>query len=1245
MKKLFTLLIAGLVSVSLFSEEITFEKNKGKHGIQLIEQSTDHVTINFSIERMDISSILINGEEMDQIALPGIFLPGDEGAPNLPGTGRYVAIPQGSTAELEILDFETQVFTGVRVAPSPRIPWDTETGPLQYQKNEEIYGRNALYPAEPFRLSEQTLLRGVDVVMFGVTPFQYNPATEELIVYTDLSVRISFSGGNGIFGEERLRSRWWDPILSDALINYQLLPPVDYSWMYDPGSKATGCEYLIISPNGADFVAWADSIKMFRNKQGILTDVVTLNDIGSNNSNQIETFINDAYNNWDIPPAAILFLGDYGTNASNSVISPIWSGYCASDNIYADVDNNNLPDIVHARITAQNANHLETMVGKFLGYERVPPTNQHYYDHPITAMGWQTERWFQICSETVNGFWEYGLGKEPVRENKIYQGTPGAIWSTAPNTYQVVTYFGPNYMNYIPATPEHLTDWNGDAQSINDAINAGAFMIQHRDHGYEQGWGEPDYSTGNLSGLDNDDLIFVFSINCLTGKYNIGGECFTEAFHRHSKGALGLTAASEVSYSFVNDAYVWGLYDNLWPEFMPDYGSNPESRDILPAFGNAAGKYFLQQSSWPYNTNNKLVTYHLFHHHGDAFSTVYTEMPQDLTVLHNSEILANTTAFPVLADTGALIGITVNGELIGAGTATGEYADIAIAPQTAGTEVMITVTKQNYYRYETMVDVIDSNIPYVIQKSCVLNDNAGNGNGLLDYGESVLLTLTVENIGEVQANNVDVTVSTANPEITMTDDFENFGNIMPGATATEQDAYSFDVSYTIADGEHVVFDVEATDGSDTWNSQLLIKAHAPTLEYISFEISDPNGNNNGRLDPGETVDMIITVANSGSAGAMDVEGELTCNSPYITISQASQNYGDMDPGDELSESFPLTVDASAPQGTTLTFTVNITGAGGVTGTGSFNSFIGKFPALVLDLDPKSYSGPEMHSVFEDMDIYADYSTSFPQDPGIYKSIFVCLGLHFTNYELSEDEGQQLKDFLLEGGNLYMEGRVTWHDDPQTPVHPMFNINTESQGYFAFENILGINGSFTTGMEFEYNGENPVGNYSLEPVFPAYNIFETQDPYYGCAVAYKADDYNTIGTTFEFGRLVDAVSPSTKMELMQLYLDFFDGLITGAEDHTLSAQPAGHVTSFPNPFSDVVNFTLSLEEESEVTIEIFDAGGNLVETIMSNSVLPEGSHNIEWKCEASGGERIASGIYYCRFTTFDFTKTFKLIRMD
>lgn len=181
----------------------------------------------------------------------------------------------------------------------------------------------------------------------------------------------------------------------------------------------------------------------FWTEQGILTMVKTLSQIGGNTTLIIENYINNAYNTWTIPPATILLLGDFGSDINSTVISPFYDNYCASDNIYGDVNNDQLPDIVMARITANNEAQLQVMVSKFLNYERNPPTSASFYDHPITALGWQTERWFQLCSETVGGYWKNVQGKNPVRINEIYDGIPGTAWSTAPNTSTVVSYFGP----------------------------------------------------------------------------------------------------------------------------------------------------------------------------------------------------------------------------------------------------------------------------------------------------------------------------------------------------------------------------------------------------------------------------------------------------------------------------------------------------------------------------------------------------------------------------------------------------------------------------------------------------------------------------------------------------------------------------------------------------------------------------------------------------------------------------------
>ncbi|MBU2651751.1 MAG: T9SS type A sorting domain-containing protein [Bacteroidetes bacterium] len=1124
------------------SQDITYSDSWSQPGIRLSSETTSGIELTFSIDKLSVSDIDINGEAMKQVEIPGNFLPNDEGYPDLPAMSRFIAVPNGARVTYEITASRTEVFKNINIAPAPRIPKITEDGPLYYRKNEKIYSRDSFYPQNPVMLSETAEIRGVDAVILGITPFQYNPVTRELIVYRDLKVNVKFEGGNGQFGENRYRSLYWEPILADMLINYRSLPEPDYT-RPNAGSRTPDYEYIIITPDDPIFISWADSLKLFRNRQGIHTGVYTTTDVGGNTVAAIESFVDDAFLNWDYPPAAVLLMGDYGTSGS-TIISPIWDGYCVSDNIFADVAGvgfTDMPDVVFARMTAQNEEHLHTMVTKVLDYERNPPTDPDFYNHPITALGWQTERWFQICSETVGGYFKHVQGKDPVRINAIYQGTPGTIWSTATNTDQVVSYFGPSGQGYIPQTPAELGGWSGGtAQMVIDAINDGAFMLQHRDHGGETGWGEPDFSNTHINSLENEDLCFIFSINCLTGKYNWYNECFTEKFHRHTKnghnaGALGLIAASEVSYSFVNDTYVWGLFDNMWPDFMPDEQTPPAPRGLLPAFGNAGGKYFLRESNWPYNTGNKEVTYHLFHHHGDAFMTLYSEVPQYLTVSHDNVMLAGLEQFTVTANDGALIALSVDGEIIGTALGTGSPVDITILPQYPPTMVDIVITKTNYYRYEAQIQVIPPTGPYVVKHDFAINDASGNNNGVVDYGESILLSLTMKNVGSEAGEDVQVAISTSDTYVTLNTASADFGTIPANEVITVTDGYAFDVSGAIPDNHQITFDIVAEDNlGNTWNSSMSMMAHAPMLGYLSVTVDDSQGNGNGKLDPGENANLIVSVENTGSADALQVWGELISSDPYVTIHSDPLEYGDIMSGSDAQQTFSITT-GMAPAGYNATFEIDLTGYAGLQGSGQFSLTIGQIPVLVLDLDGNQNSGPYINQAIQDVGLSVEYTTTMPEDLDLYASIFVCLGTYSTNHILSPTEGQALADFVQNGGRLYMEGGDTWYYDDATAVHPYFKINGIGDGSSDLATINGQAGTFTEGMSFAFGGDNNWID-QIGAISPGFLIFKNSSPSYGVAVAHDGGAYKTIGSSFEFGGLAD--NESTKEELMEEYLTFF-----------------------------------------------------------------------------------------------------------
>ncbi len=924
-----SLLIVFFFSTTLlFAEEIVYSDTWGKPGFSLLESNSNEVQVNFSIDRFGLVDRLINGETMKYIDLKGRLLPNDAGMPDLPRLSRYIALPQGADVSLKVLDWRTETIHNVEMAPAPQIPFDTQDGPAVYEKNQAVYSENTFYPESPVLISSKRKIRGVDVALLGITPFQYNPVTKDLLIYRDIKVQLTFSGGNGHFGEDRLRNRFWEPMISDLIMNYRSLPKIKFRDFIPQANSKTDAtqavenvEYLIIVPDDPDFIAWADSLKLFRNQQGISTGVVTITEVGGNTVSAIENYVNNAYNNWDIPPSAILLMADYG-NSGNTITSKDephpYNGRYISDNWYADVDGDDLPDIIFSRMTAQNATHLEQMVGKILDYERNPPTSADFYDHPVTAMGWQTSRWFQLCSEIINGFWEHGLGKAPVRENKLYSGGPEDGWSTATNTETIVDYFGPDGLGYIPATPDHLTDFGGNATRINNDVNSGAFMLQHRDHGGEDGWSEPSYKISDLSGLHNTELTFVFSINCLTGRFDYSSECFVEAFHRDSQRALGLIGATQVSYSFVNDTYTWGMYDNMWPQFMPDEVTHFPTRFILPAFGNAAGKYFLQGSDWPSNPDDKQITYYLFHHHGGSYSMVYSEIPQNLTVTHDSEMPSGSTTFTVAADDGSLIGLSVDGEIIGTADGTGSPVTIDITPQDPGKVVLVTVTKQNYFRYSSEVNVVSANGPHITVDSYNVNDTyTGNDNHQADFDEAIQLDVNAKNIGNEAASGVSATLSTTDGYLTITDNYNDYGDMAVNQIVTGDTVFSLTVADGTPDQHGATCSVEFSDTeSRHWTSDISFNVNAPDLVAGSLQIDDSaTGNNDGDLDEGETAQFIIPTINQGHATASATSATLTSQSAYLTIQNSPQTLGTIAADDTLNANFTVTADAATPNGT------------------------------------------------------------------------------------------------------------------------------------------------------------------------------------------------------------------------------------------------------------------------------------------------------------------------------------------
>ncbi|MEO0137702.1 MAG: C25 family cysteine peptidase [candidate division WOR-3 bacterium] len=99
----------------------------------------------------------------------------------------------------------------------------------------------------------------------------------------------------------------------------------------------------------------------------------------------------------------------------------------------------------------------------------------------------------------------------------------------------------------------------------------------------------------------------------------------------------------------------------------------------------------------------------------------------------------------------------------------------------------------------------------------------------------------------------------------------------------------------------------------------------PCILYQSNRIFDENGNNNGKLDPGETVGLRVMLKNLGNVNATNVSGTLRTSNPFITLIDSISYYGLISINDSAGgDSFILSVSPNAPQGTEVEFLINAT---------------------------------------------------------------------------------------------------------------------------------------------------------------------------------------------------------------------------------------------------------------------------------------------------------------------------------
>jgi hypothetical protein len=590
------------------------------------------------------------------------------------------------------------------------------------------------------------------------------------------------------------------------------------------------------------------------------------------------------------------------------------------------VGNDDFPDITIGRFSANSASDVTVQVDKIINYEKNP------------EMG---GAWYNVATGIASS---QGPGDDGEKDFIHLD----VIWNDKLDPF--------TYDSYNP-----IYDPSANITMVNNAVNGGTSIINYCGHGSPTSWGTTGFSNSNVAALTNGDMLpWIVSVACNNGDFHTG-TCFAEAWARKNDGGaimfLGATISQPWDPPMRGQDYFMDVFIGGY-----DYSAHPgqngisttEQRTTLGAIVFNGLVLMTTESGSPDDWKTA-KTWTMF---GDPSTQPRSDVPGTIS-LSNETVMAGIPFTTIVSGPdgpfeGAMVCLSMNDEYFsGVTDATGSVTiDHTLTPGTA----KMVVTGFNLETIYQDVTVASSNQAWIVVENYEIDDSNGNNNGQADYGESVLLNISAENVGSLPAVGVDATLSTTDQYIIITDNSYTYGDIGAGQIVNGDGAFAIDIAQDAPDDHNAIFEIEFSDDSKTtWTSSMSIVLHAPVIVLGEYTIADPTGNNNGKIDPGETVEIAIEVMNEGSSAAYNLEAELTCTDPYVSIVIGNQSYGEIGAAGSGEEVFTISADINTPAGHPVTFDLSLNGDLNITAEMSFEEIIGQIPVLIIDLDENQNS--------------------------------------------------------------------------------------------------------------------------------------------------------------------------------------------------------------------------------------------------------------------------------------------------
>jgi hypothetical protein len=812
-------------------------------------------TIDYKINELNIEGLVNDNGEFYRITVPGHISTSDPGKPQLPVFSRLISVPGSSSYNIKISE-----VTSTKISPGkknfrgllfPAQPGQTKN-PLAAKQGFMIdnnqYNTPGILKTDTVSIINIGRLRKNNLAGIVIRPVQFNPRANEIMVITSMKIDISFTEPLSKTGAlpDHKGSPVFEGAISKSLLNFN--PEEVITGYSDQPLKMIILTDTVFSKHLQPLIRW-------KTQKGFKINVLFRGTgMAGTNYAELKDTLTKIYNSSTAdnpPPEYLMIVGDINKIPAVSGISNV------SDMYYGEFDGDGdfIPDMFIGRLPVADTSELKAVVNKMIQYEKFEFTDTNTF-HARTLFTAGNDNSY---AGHMNRQVKYAVTNYLTTDNNINE-----------------------YHFYNPLSTEPFIE-----DSIKYLINRkGISFLNYSGHGDAQGWLDPKIKVPEVDLLDNRNMYpFIISNACKTAQFSASPSFSNKMLVSDKKGAIGFIGCTNDSYW--DEDYYWtvglgsplidptyentglGAYDRLFHT----HGESPSDWFITMGQINYAGNLAVSASTSSYK-KYYWETYSLL---GDPSMIPIIGTPGTFQInlpdtLPNGMYLLHETIEPF-----AYMAISRHDTLIDASFASASGAISLDLPGLIDDSCLIVVTGQNKKPFLKTVYFGEKESEYISLSSVTFNDSLGNGNGKTDISEAVFLNLVVSNLGQTTTSDLYAKISTNSSWLTLETDSFRIGNLPPKSEYLLKDILKFKIADYVPDMGVATIDLLLKDSGPGKNYRIDICIHAPKLEIINCKTDDSAaGNSNNVPDPGETLDLIFRVFNSGSS---DISGTFAITDP------------------------------------------------------------------------------------------------------------------------------------------------------------------------------------------------------------------------------------------------------------------------------------------------------------------------------------------------------------------------------